>query len=54
MDSAKKRDIQSVARFFNVFKEQFNLFFSEKSLSLTDTYTFPSFPLVRIREMKGI
>ena len=30
MDLAKKRDIQSVVRLSNVFKEQFNLFFSEK------------------------
>ena len=34
MDLAKKRDIQSVARLSNVFKEQFNLFFCEKMVAL--------------------
>ena len=29
-----KRDIQSVARFANVFKEQFDLFFGEKMVAL--------------------
>ena len=29
-----KRDIQSVARLSNVFKEQFNLFFGEKMVAL--------------------
>ena len=34
MDLAKKRDIQSVVRLSNVFKEQFNLFFCEKMVAL--------------------
>ena len=34
MEFAKKRDIQSVTRLSNVFKEQFNLFFSEKMVAL--------------------
>ena len=47
MDLAKKRDIQSVVRLSNVFKEQFNLFFCEKNGRVDgrktgeNTYTFP-------------
>ena len=44
MDLAKKRDIQLVARLSNVFKEQFNLFFSEKMVALmVEKSHFPEF-----------
>ena len=40
MDLAKKRDIQSVARLSNVFKEQFDLFFGEKMVALMVEKTY--------------